>query len=33
MAAYRQFLKVASPEKDRDLMQQALEKLKKLEGK
>ncbi len=33
MAAYRQFLKTANPEKDRDLLQQALENLKKLEGK
>ena len=33
MAAYRQFLQTGNPEKDRDLLQQALEKLKKLEGK
>jgi tetratricopeptide (TPR) repeat protein len=33
MAAYRQFLSTGNPEKDRDLMQKALEQLKKLEGK
>jgi tetratricopeptide (TPR) repeat protein len=33
MAAYRQFLKSGNPEKDRTLMQQALERLKHLEGK
>ena len=33
MAAYRQFLKTGNPDKDQDLLQQALERLKKLEGK
>ncbi|MGA8139424.1 MAG: tetratricopeptide repeat protein [Desulfobaccales bacterium] len=33
MAAYRQFLKSGDPAKDRTLMQQALERLKQLEGK
>ncbi len=33
MAAYRQFLNTGDPDKDRTLMQQALERLKHLEGK
>ncbi len=33
MAAYRQFLKSSNPDKDKTLMQQALERLKHLEGK
>lgn len=33
MAAYRVFLNTGNPEKDRDLMQKALEHLKQLEGK
>ena len=33
VAAYRVFLRTGNPEKDRDLMQKALEHLKQLEGK
>jgi tetratricopeptide (TPR) repeat protein len=33
MAAYRRFLETGHPEKDRDLMQKALDQLQKLEGK